>query len=707
MRTTSFLQSANNKAFVALLLGGTVVSFHELFFGSLRAEALEPFLSLVLGAATLAAAGWALASLGGIRIAYGNSALQIGIGQIALIVWLYLRSAINFASQQLADVAAPVTRAELVLMIVALIWLAHRKRRIQTTLRLVPGFLWIVIALFIISQRDLPREVMPSSDPDQHLFFATQILKLGAIPFQLAEWGPLDFQYPAGYAAICAVWSWLGFSTSANVVMIQPLLQTILALFAIASIAAERLVASDLRLDLAVGYFVLTIFFGVFPFTLTHDSFYLEKTGSISSLLLLVTTFSLIAEVSWGANIRSKLAAHALSGAGVGLSALVNPLALVVPGIAYTAGFLKQIWRQNRSALGILGIALIYLAVPLAIVLADPYYIARFFATRPFGAPPVSTNFVVPTFNFFGDALYRFLELLRTFDWVRPFLLLPFFGRFFVSIVVIPATIALLLWLLPRERRQSVLRLIAVGPLLAVGFELIALPIAYALRSKGDLYLLEPYLIAALARFAYVWYLGILFCLTVVAFGKASAYKRGPTIFVLIFTLFMIPIRSVRDRLPNEVDMRNRLDDCGMLGCLHDDDRVVLQTLSENYKNYDPKDGAGTPRTLPKVLIANAPLEFGRERWIMPTGAARSIATKTDVPAAFFYYKGSVDYSYENYMEHVCNKLDIEWLRERNIKFLFLPTERKNVCVADLDSLLNGKNVIHQSGRSLLLKLFD
>jgi hypothetical protein len=109
---------------------------------------------------------------------------------------------------------------------------------------------------------------------------------------------------------------------------------------------------------------------------------------------------------------------------------------------------------------------------------------------------------------------------------------------------------------------------------------------------------------------------------------------------------------------------------------------------------------------IPKVLIPNIVRRAGIEDWIMPTGAGRILPVAQPFPAAFFYYQGSADYSYNEYLKHVCWTLDIDWLKARNIRFLFVPADLGGACVARLPELLTNGNVIARSGKAALIELF-
>ncbi len=708
------MRSRMDWALLAVLTAAAAFSFAEQMPAGLRGAAITPFLEVTFGAFVLGLAGWAVTALCALRVAHGNFALKIGIGQIALLVWIYLRSMASMLATKLAGVALPVTRTEIYLVVFALAWLARKQAEPASAARLLPGALWAVVAIFLLAQRELPREVMPSSDPAQHLFFAMQIQKLGVVPFDLGMWGPNDFGYPAGFGALCALWSWAGGTSAQNAVVGQPLLQSLLAVLAVSSLAASVVARNEHRLQLVMGFVALLLFFGFFPFSLVkwHDS--LEQAGSFSCLLLLLTALTLTVFDASGPPSRPRIMALTLAGAGVGVAAVVNPTAMVVPGLIYGGAICKLLWEKRHDMVAVVGLASLYVATPLAVMFSDPYYIYRFVLRR---AVAVSLAVAAPRTD---DPLLiaagrHALDILFSLQWIKPFLQTPYFGRTALSIIPLLVAAPIIWRLLAPEKRRPALLLLALAPLPVIALEFTLLPVFHTLRHKGDLYLLAPYLFESMMRYGYIWYMAIVILAIALLCKRASGLKMGLALCVLFAAVAMVPVRSARDSLHNEVRIKPRYDRCYYKQCITDDDRVVLRALAERFSDYAAAGGSMKFAVVPKILLPNALTSvpavphspvYPVEEWLSPTGAAVVVPTIPTFPAAFFYGKGSDDYSNANYKAHVCQDLDIAWLRERNIRYLFVPVSRKDACVHGLAPLLKEGKVVVRSGDAALIELF-
>ena len=94
---------------------------------------------------------------------------------------------------------------------------------------------------------------------------------------------------------------------------------------------------------------------------------------------------------------------------------------------------------------------------------------------------------------------------------------------------------------------------------------------------------------------------------------------------------------------------------------------------------------------------------MGSEHWLFPYGAGRIAPLYNTFPAAFFYFQGREDYSYEHYEEKVCRNFDRAWLLKQNIRFLFLPSQRGRICLEGLKEKENKERIIYKSGNSYLL----
>jgi hypothetical protein len=131
------------------------------------------------------------------------------VGMLVLVVYIYLRSLFNHAVQDW-----PITQWEIVLLmgitVVVGFW-GHTPKALVTRssdniYALTVGLTIIFALCVIIAAREMPREVMLSSDPDQHAFFAKQIERFGAIPYHQRDWGSQGFNYPAATGVVVFLW---------------------------------------------------------------------------------------------------------------------------------------------------------------------------------------------------------------------------------------------------------------------------------------------------------------------------------------------------------------------------------------------------------------------------------------------------------------------------------------------------------------------
>lgn len=183
--------------------------------------------------------------------------LSIGFGQCVLFCYVLIRSGVN----NLFGLSLPITWIEL-----ALVCLIPRIQ-LKTT--------WwpFLLALFVFCQRELPRELMLSSDPDQHAFFTKQILDFGFLSMERGAWGEQGFNYPGGFAVLNFIWASLSFTDPRDIVTIQPYIQFLLAVF----LFSRDKVAGTL----------LFLTFTFVPYGFLESNYHQEGTGRLSSIFLL------------------------------------------------------------------------------------------------------------------------------------------------------------------------------------------------------------------------------------------------------------------------------------------------------------------------------------------------------------------------------------------------------------------------------------
>jgi hypothetical protein len=420
--------------------------------------------------------------------------------------------------------------------------------------------------------------------------------------------------------------------------------------------------------------------------------------------LILVTTLLLTAEGITRCQQRPLFFLPLLlSGAGVGLLGLLNPIAIVIPGVLYGIALLGVAWKL-RARPGALALVVGCGVWVLIVIFADPYYLQRFIIGREH--IPLVTATTESHQPFVRLALHRLAEIVNTLAWGQPFLLRPYFGWNFFAVPVIATAVALYVSLLTKRNRYRALVLIGLAPLFIIILELMLLPVFHGLGAKGDLYLLEPYFVQSVARVAYLWYLAILLLALMQGMNRVVCARVTPVLPILAITLLMIPARIARDAADNDVRMTPRAGKCLSATCATEDDRVVLGVLREKFELYIAAGGSLNFNKIPKVLLPNALVVADNEKWIMPTGASRIFPLAQAFPAAFFYFQGSKDYTYERYVTSVCESLDLAWLKERNIQFLFVPADRGDACIYGLEHILMNSRLVARSGAAAAVQLF-
>lgn len=670
-------------------------------------NALTVSAAVLAVAALLAWLGAATASLMGLRVLRGNPALGIGLGQCVLMTWFALRSLVARFAESLGWSSPGCHDAELIGVAVVLIGFSawrERARDQQGSGGVGAVLAFVLSGVAAVALCELPRLVSLTSDPDQHAFFTQQLFRLGFIPWHQASWGPLDFQYPAGLALLARVWMLGGAVNAVEAVMIQPLVQSLLAVTAFgiwfgqtrggtASQPAGGLLPRDRPLLGAV--LAGSLFFSLLPFSLIDSSKGLEKTGSLSSLLLLALVCALLLEACRAACGRRRRAALCVCAVLLALTGLLNPVALLIPLIASLVVLIAlRVHSRQPVALTVLMGGVLFTLV----LLSDPYYLNRFLLSTAPTALDVPPGFQAEPV---APKLTEYLDYLRnhvaSWAWLRPWFQIPYLGHAPIAMGIVIAGLAAL-WRAPQAwRRQA--SMVALGvPAGCTLLGLLLLPVFHVLRHRGDMYLLEPYLAEGIARTAYLWLFAcLLFTLAswLLQLRLRAGWNRAVLVLVL---LAIVPVAALREQLPTEVLMASRVNKCGDTTCRVADDLKLIQEAQALLRS--------APGDLPvRVLVPNRQLDIWRERWLLPVGFARALPIHLDAPLAFFYGKGDADFNYANYDAHVCKRLDVAWLRARRVEYLFVPSDHAKACVAGLDELLRGNQVVLRSGRAALVRL--
>ncbi len=632
----------------------------------------------LIGAATLELLGVGRRQVGAARLF-----LWIAIGQVALVGYLFLRSVLFAVVPFL-----PITAAELFGLVLVSGLFLYKLRAGQglPATRLETG--WALIELgtlaaicWVIADRELPRLLMLSSDPDAHAYLARQLELQGGVPWR----GESQFGYPAGSAAMTFAWSRLALLDVRDALTALPLLQTFLAALMIGETFAIRMQTLAARWGCLV--LALAIVSAGFLLPLYASYSHMEGAGRQIAIATMAIPLVLLATGPRDAATEWRYAPLILASL-LALGAL-NPANLVVPGILVAAYVFHQAMLERRLS----PIAWALLASPLALLL-DPYYAALATATEAAAVKvPMTASYAAKSLDaIFGDWLSGLGPQLGQFTHELP-RLTPAHEKpvFLLHVVAIGALAAGLLR--SRRLRWQVVATVAMA-LVLLG---LASTLFAALRDDSRLFLLAPYFQFGLTQHKTL----LVTALAVVALRLATARRLHP-MALLCMAMAMVALVAFSVRKTQPMVLQPRAAYCGSLGCIEKSDIAVLHEFERLVAN-----GSLTApgRARPRVLVPNSVHQTDKEHWVFPVAGARATPFHDVLPVAFYYYQGDVDYTTNAYLAHVCRHFDRAWLKQQGIEYLFLPANRGAACVDAMEQLPFTEHVVFQYGNSYLLRI--
>ena len=682
------------------------------------AKLLTLFWAAVSGLQLLAAAGWLFAigflvsrlvpRLWFLGEAGGFAAHRIFVGQLALVIWVYLRSLLN----HLTGVVVPIGWIDWLGLLLLLAALVHRREGLRQTWQALAAdrvehavaLCAISVLLFFICRYEVPRLVMLSSDPDQHAFWARQIQRFGTLPyFSQLFWGPRDFDYPAGFAVMNFVWSSLSRLDVRDVVQVQTAVQTQLAALVLVEALSPGVVRDGRTAARRITalFLLFQTYYRFLPYGYQSPVYHLEGTGRTGSILFLAVALSFAVSVHRRVGDREALdridllpnglfAGAVLAGAG-----LINVANLPYYALPFFAGGLVLVAGRfsGRRVLAALS------AVPvLGLILLDPYYLKRLFhpgdvyykaAERVTAAPaPLAASYLSHLAGMLqhlgGSAAATFRTDLA--DARQTAVLMG---------VLAAGLVVLLLARAVAPRDALALGAVALAVFLA---RLLLFPLTEALQSRGpDFYLLVGYVEGGRQQVVVLWFYA---CLAVVYLGMAYRLKvpwLAAAAACVVMTLAVVQNDQI---LP-----LRRKGGVGGLGTATADDLAVIEGIEQMFRDYRRAQPPPSFERVPKILVPNELKEINGEHWLFPHGASRILPLYDVFPVAFFYFQGSSEYTYASYVAHVCERFDEAWLAERGMRYLFLPSEMGCPCIAGLGDVLGRSRVLLHQGQTLFVEL--
>ena len=617
-------------------------------------------------------------------------------GLVVMMTYVYVRSILHAGVPFL-----PLTGIELWIVVVACAFYLvrpkfHKPDAFSIALPPAGEWAWLLIRLgllaticLVVADRELPRLIMLSSDPDTHAFLAKQVERMGGIYWSQGAWGSEPLGYPGGSATMIYVWASLSFLDVGNALAALPLLLSLVASMAVGEALALRTAKLPNRIVLLVTAVGITCAGFLFPLYTRFS--HLEGAGRLVSIAAIALLVVLALHQGSHELVDRRRVEHRLAPFGMlalFVLAALNPINVLVPSVLIAAYAMQVLVRERRLTWWLLA----PLSCPLLLMM-DPYYWG------------IMTGRVSPEkLTIVGD--YARLSAPAIFEaWVHA--ASASFSRHVWPLLVI----------LPEHRSPIFAQLLSVltfgwlaagwkpvrsvvGPLFMVTLVLAGLflvtTLLRAVATDSRMYLMSAYFPFSTAQFKFMLLLSLsLGLVSKLGEGGGSIARLGLTAGLLM-CLCMWTLRTVQ---PMHLAPRHAY--CGSMGCVQPTDIEIVKKLEALVAEGDIPLFKGK---LPRVLIPNVLVNAGIERWVFPTGASRYLAMADALPVAFYYYQGDSDYTTENYKRYVCEQLDRDWLAKEGIDYVFLPAERVGTCIAGLESLHTTDTVILKSGSSYLVR---
>jgi len=602
------------------------------------------------------------------------------VGQAVLLLYIYVRSIPGAFG-----VALPVTGLELIGLVLLCGIFQYRNRHVHTWTSTDTGLTVFQIAVLfvlcvVVADRELPRLVMLSSDPDSHAFFARQVMHFGGVPWAQGVWGEDSLNYPAGTGVLIALWAWLSKLDVRDAASVLSFVSYCLAALALAH-GVTRHGRGGIRV--AAMLLALALLFIAYMMPLHQSYVHMEGLGRVLAFGFL----AMVGVVVIAACTRALGAAHAMVMLAVLMFVLacLNPINVVAASLMTGAGALWAFTGRRWMD----GAALLLSLSGVALVLIDPYFLGMVtggpsvekVALEGFGVVAVAdgiraglADLVANPLTYAGAASEVFPGAPR----LASILLLFALGITWLCIL----------------RRSGAGRL-AMSALAALAVASVALSISQQFGADKRFFLLVPYLPVALAQMKIL----LVMALSIAIMAETAARRRLFSTIVVGIALVLGSGAVIRPGA--NFHLAPKHDYCGGVECPAPDDVAVL----DRFRAYLEVQGVDPDTSEDRLLIANQVIKMGPELWLFPSGGGR-LAPHADVgPVAFFYFQGDPDYTTRNYVAHVCERFDVPWLREQKVRYVLIPAAEGSWCIHDADALTRQWETVVASGNARVIDL--
>jgi hypothetical protein len=535
---------------------------------------------------------------------------------------------------------------------IGLAQLAALRFRRADLLNVLP-YLCLLAVLWIVAYADWPRWVPLTSDPQQHAFFARKVLDYHGIPWALTEMGGLPFGYPAGTGVLgYLAFTFSGLRPAETVSLLSGIF---MALCSLALTEAGR----------KAGFsWLQRCLLALIPFMLGVTSLIWSGQSGVGKIVALWLFLSWLVQLflmrQEPANTLASMAQVTLL---LVMAAELNPV--IAPLWAWLVLLTLLCWKRDglltrRTVLtgaSFLGVGF------LLLLLGDPFFRGALWGKgipTPSLAhlPKEATELQLSSLHRFpGKFRLHLRELEQNFPRSRQTWLI------LIGLILVGYAKSLV------HHLGSKKHFLILGLALVPSLLLTSLATILAIPPSSGLYLLGIYntqvlaliwgfaafvlAVWALPRIAALvprWWLRRLwmggalsvFLCCAVAYGVVPHYSRHGT------------------SVPTGVPPVDRSVPAGL-----EDATTALARLWEHEPNT-------------KVLFVNYAWNLTvPERWIMVDQFSTAAGLVRHANPAFFFYKGSADYSNDNYDSKVCETLDARWLVERGIRWVLLPPKER------------------------------
>lgn len=657
------------------------------------------------------------------RLPYiSNAILALAVGQVVAMGWVFARSTLSGLTHLLIGRVVPITPLEVCVLLIGAGLIATRDRAPKVLLhstvslrRAVGALSFLGVLLCIatpLTVRELPRSVALSSDPDQHAFWASQVFKLGIVPWDQGLTGVGPFNYPAGFAVLNAVWMTFSGFSAVEIVTVQPMLQFLLAVVlcaAVGPLIVGRAVilrsVDNLSLTL-VSLLCILLYWFLLPYGLQVERFHGEGTARLScSLLSAIPLLLWIAHSADSSSLRSYAARFFLASVSLVLIATINPLSALLPAIFVSVMGIGYVWRGIRARelyhVGCIG--LITGMTAAILIGGEPYFITRIAGLLGSSSDVSSQSLARPDAY---STLSMTLSTAQVLEFLLPSRLVSYVlaGTYSENKLLpflywaLGLSYSVWMYLAPRPAIRGILALIS--------FSMVACAFS-GLSAVGSvdlpLYLIQPYVVqtvfqcGALLGFILLIPLGLLFF-------SVQGVAQTAIVSLLTICCFLFPSAPITTQT-GAFNMNVRGGYCQTMACLSDADRAALDFIEKLGTQIRAKYPHLSYDEAPKILILGIPAILGAEKWVFPSGSARVVPLFSKLPVAFFYGRGHQDWDFDNYQQRVCKKLDVDWLKKRNVRYLFL-AKKDPGCMKRRREMVGQGKILFDAGGARVVQLF-